>query len=100
VSAAGGDQPRFTRNGREITYRRGAAMFAASFDPATGEVGTPTMLFSVPDGGRLSGGRTVGYDVTPDGSRFLLVTPIERPRATPNVVVINWFEELRKKSPR
>ena len=100
VSAAGGDQPRFTRNGREITYRKGAAMFAASFDPATGEVGTPKLLFSVPDGGRLAGGRTVGYDVTPDGSRFLLVTPIERPRATPNVVVINWFEELRRKSPR
>ena len=69
-------------------------------DPSTGEVGTPKLLFSVPDGGRLAGGRTVGYDVTPDGSRFLLVTPIERPRATPIVVVINWFDELRKKSPR
>jgi hypothetical protein len=38
--------------------------------------------------------------VTPDGSQFLMVTPIERPGAQPTIVVLNWFEELKRKAPR
>jgi hypothetical protein len=33
--------------------------------------------FRKPDVGRLALERALGYDVSPDGSRFLLVTPIE-----------------------
>ena len=37
------------------------------------------------------------YDVSPDGSQFLVIaTPEDQARAELNVV-INWFEELRKK---
>jgi serine/threonine-protein kinase len=100
VSSDGGDQPRFTKGGRELVYRKGSAMYAVPFDPASGEAGTPTLLFRVPDAGRTSQGRTVGYDVTPDGARFLLVAPIDRLEATPNVVVLNWFDELRRRVPR
>lgn len=75
-------------------------MFAASFNPGTGEIGSPVQLFRVKDGGRLAGGRTRGYDVSPDGQRFLLVTPIERPGAAPNVVITNWIKELQLKLPR
>jgi serine/threonine-protein kinase len=99
VSATGGSQPLFTKNGREIVYRRGGAVFAASFDPRSGEVGTPELLFVGQDGGRAFGGAR-GYDVTPDGARFLLSVPVERPGATPTVVVTNWFDELRRKVPR
>ncbi len=100
VSAGGGSQPRFTRGGREIVFRNKAAVLAASFNPATGEVGTPTVLFSRKDAGRGGGARTIGYDVTPDGSRFLLVTPIERPDALPTTVVLNWLDELKAKVKR
>jgi Tol biopolymer transport system component len=100
VSADGGDQPLWSRGGREIVYRKGDAVLSASFDPATGEAGTPTVLFRKPDAGRLNGGRTVGYDVTPDGSRFLLVTPVQRADAQPTVVIVNWIAELRAKMPR
>lgn len=100
VSSDGGDQPRFTKGGRELVYRKGSAMYAVPFDPANGEAGTPTLLFRVPDAGRTSQGRTVGYDVTPDGARFLLVAPIDRLEATPNVVVLNWFDELRRRAAR
>jgi serine/threonine-protein kinase len=100
VSADGGDQPIFTRNGRELVYRKGDAMYAVSFEPASGEIGTPQLLVRVPDGGRLNGGRTRGYDVTPDGQRFLLVTPIDQPCAAPNVVITNWTEELKARLPR
>jgi serine/threonine-protein kinase len=100
VSADGGSQPRWTRNGRELVFRKGPAVYAASFQPTTGDVGTPVLLFSRPDAGRLNGGRTVGYDVTPDGSQFLMVTPVNRPEAQPVVVIVNWLAELRKKVPR
>jgi hypothetical protein len=100
VSADGGDQPRFTKGGRELVYRKGSAVYAVPFESASGEAGTPVLLFRVADAGRTSQGRTVGYDVAPDGSRFLLVTPIERLEATPNVVVLNWFDELRRRAPR
>jgi len=100
VSSTGGYQPRFTKDGREITYLRGDAMYATPFDPRTGEVGTPTLLFRARSGGRSAAGGMRGYDVSPDGSRFLLTVPIERPRATPNYVVINWFEELQRRVPR
>nr|MCU0624662.1 hypothetical protein [Gemmatimonadaceae bacterium] len=100
VSAGGGDQPRFTKGGREIVYRKGAEMYAVPFDPTSGEPGTPVKLFRIADAGRTSQGRTVGYDVTPDGRRFVLVAPIDRPGATPNVVVLNWFDEVRARVPR
>jgi serine/threonine-protein kinase len=100
LSADGGSQPRFTRNGREVVYRRGGDVLAVAFDPATGEAGTPQRLFSIPDAGRLNGSRTAGYDVTPDGERFLLVAPVQRPEALPTVVITRWTEELLRKVPR
>jgi hypothetical protein len=40
------------------------------------------------------------YDVAPDGQRFLFVQRNEPPREpTPLVVVLNWFEELKRRAP-
>jgi eukaryotic-like serine/threonine-protein kinase len=99
VSAGGGSQPRWTRGGREIVFRNGDGMFAASFKPATGEAGAPTLLFKKPALGRMND-FTVGYDVTPDGSQFLMVVPVPRPDAQFVVVIVNWLDELRKQVPR
>ncbi|MDQ8154420.1 MAG: hypothetical protein P3B98_07125, partial [Gemmatimonadota bacterium] len=94
VSANGGDQPRWTRGGRELIYRNGDAFYSASFNSSSGEVGAPVFLFRRADAGRLGGNRTIGYDVTPDGSRFVLVIPVERSEAQPMIVVLNWLAEL------
>jgi eukaryotic-like serine/threonine-protein kinase len=99
VSAAGGNQPRWTRGGREIVFRNGNAVLAAGFDPATGEAGAPATLFRKPALGSLND-FTVGYDVTPDGSQFLMVLPVERPDAQFVVVVVNWLEALKQRVPR
>jgi hypothetical protein len=37
------------------------------------------------------------YDVTADGSKFLMVRVDPRPEALPILVITNFFEELRKK---
>jgi hypothetical protein len=99
VSSGGGSQPLWTKGGREIVYRRGDAIIAASFDLQSGEAGTPVFLFSKLDAGRLGQSRTRGYDVTPDGSEFVLVTPVNKPRQPATVVVLNWLEELKQKVP-
>ena len=53
------------------------------------------LLFRAAQPDRLGGGRTLAYDVSADGNRFLLVVPEQRSGAQPTVVVINWFEELK-----
>jgi hypothetical protein len=44
---------------------------------------------------------TRGFDVTPDGQRFVMVKPVERPPSpvTQLLVVKNWFAELSAKVP-
>ena len=95
VSVEGGEQPRWTRGGREIVYRRGSAVMAVPVDSATGDVGKPVELFRKGQPDRLGGGRTLAYDVSADGNRFLLVLPEQKQGAQPTVVVLDWFEELK-----
>ena len=98
VSVEGGEQPRWTRGGREIVYRRGSAVMAVNVDPLTGDVGKPVELFRKGQPDRLGGGRTMAYDVSADGNRFLLVLPIHRSGAQPTVVVLDWLEDLKARA--
>jgi dipeptidyl aminopeptidase/acylaminoacyl peptidase len=100
VSAGGGSEPRWTKGGSEIVFRERDAVLAASFDRAAGEPGAPVLLFRKSDRGRLGSRRTMGYDVTPDGSQFLMVLENERRDALPVVVVLNWLDELKRRVPR
>jgi hypothetical protein len=50
---------------------------------------TPTTLFQVPPGATVS-------DVTADGTRFLLVTPVGPSASVPFTVVLNWTAALKK----
>lgn len=95
VSVDGGSQARWTRGGREIVYRRGEMMFAVPVDPVTGEVGRAVELFRRRQFDLDAA--TLGYDVTPDGNRFLMAAPVMRPEVQPFVVVLNWFDDLKAK---
>ena len=96
VSVEGGGEPRWTRGGRELVWRLGTGIYSATFDPATGDAGTPTLLFrgdylaSATNAGR-------GWDVTADGQRFLFMKrPAERaPRRV--TIITNWVASLRDK---
>ncbi len=101
VSAAGGRQPLWSPNGRELFYRdfSGAMM---SVPVATGTPftpGPPKRLFEGAEysgSGASGGGKT--YDISHDGSRFLMIRYENQPE-TPLVVVVNWFEELKRLAP-
>jgi serine/threonine-protein kinase len=103
VSAAGGRQPLWSHDGRELFYRDfSGALMAVPVAAGPGfSPGRPVRLF---DGagfigaGARGGGRT--YDVSSDGRRFLMVrVRADDAGATPFVVVLNWFEELQRLAP-
>jgi eukaryotic-like serine/threonine-protein kinase len=72
VSAAGGTEPRWRRDGRELFYRNADSVFAvevhaqSEFAPAQ-----RALLFT---GEYLTNPRHATYDVDPTGSRFIFVT--------------------------
>src|ERR1051325_7133417 len=92
---AGGDYdvlPRWTRGGHEIGFRRKNAVYGVEVDVATGQIGMEHKLFDGPYPVDL------GYDVAPDGSRFLMVRVEPRPEALPILGITNFFQGLRKKA--
>ena len=97
VSTEGGDEPRWSRDGSELFYRRGTEMMAVSFDPAANPpLGRPQQLFSVSS--PLDPWNVPNYDVTRDG-RFLMLIADQNAEPPQLVVVLNWFEELRRLAP-
>ena len=62
-------------------------------------VGKPALLFEARYG---TTSPCRGYDVTPDGQRFLMVDVSKLPPHEPVThinVVLNWFEELKRRVP-
>jgi hypothetical protein len=93
VSLAGGMQPRWRRDGKELFYLAAdGTMMAADI---TGEAppmsGMPRPLFQT----RLSPSPNVPqYDVTADGSRFLVIEPAGT-GGEPITFVLNWPAALK-----
>jgi serine/threonine protein kinase len=90
ISSDGGEEPRWVRNGREITYRNGSKMMSVpvQIQPAF-QTGRPIELF---DSKFDRGFGVAGYDVTPDGQTFLMTRP-EHPAPAEIRVVIGWPAE-------
>jgi DNA-binding winged helix-turn-helix (wHTH) protein/Tol biopolymer transport system component len=104
ISSGGGKTPLWSRDGRELFYRDfDGAMLAASVAlTPTFAPGPVVKLFESANyfgsGSSLSG-RT--YDLSLDGSRFLMIKQQVTPgEAATLVVVLNWFEELKRLVPR
>jgi len=101
ISSEGGYEPTWSRDGKELFYRWGA-MMAVTVEVVTTETGpelragTPQELFK----GQFfySGVESVAgfsYDVDADG-RFIMIQEDEESEI---VVVLNWFEELKRLVP-
>ena len=98
ISTTGGTEPVWSRDGRELFYRNGNKMMAVDISalPAF-SAGKPKVLFESADYDRIS--TTPDYDVSLDGQRFLMLRAAGPQSATPYVVVLNWFEELKRLAP-
>ncbi|MDA2924099.1 hypothetical protein MYX65_05480 [Acidobacteria bacterium AH-259-L09] len=98
ISTDGGVEPVWAPNGPELFYRSGDQMIVVDIraEP-TFQAGTPRLLF---EGSYDRGpGGNAGYDVTPDGQRFVMVKAGEESAPTQINVVLNWFEELKRLVP-
>ena len=91
VSRGGGGAPRWRGDGKELFYLApDGKMMSAEVTPGPEfRGGTPAPLFQTPSG-------TIVGDVTADGKRFLLVTPVGASAAAPFTVVLNWTAGLKK----
>ncbi len=85
--------------GRELFYRAGNKMMAVEVttQPAF-SAGKPTVLF---EGPYVPTPRSFpDYDVSPDGQRFLMLKANEQAQPSTQInVVLNWFEELKRRVP-
>jgi Tol biopolymer transport system component len=95
ISTAGGNWPRWRRDGQEIYYLAPDNKLTAVAVTSRGEnfsVGSAQTLFEV----RARGGQRYSYDVSRDGQRFLIAVLAEQPAVAPLTLVINWRAELMK----
>jgi Tol biopolymer transport system component len=94
VSTNGGNEPFWRADGKEIYYRAPdnslMAVPVESLDPFT--VGAPKALFQART---ASATVRAHYRVSPDGQRFLVLTPGDRETIAPTTVLINWPGTLR-----
>ena len=98
ISTEGGEEPRWSQDGRELYYRNGNLFMsvAISTGPAF-QVGKPINLFGGIFDLRTNTGIT--YDVDPKGNRFLMIRPAEESTDPSVMIVLNWFDELRRVVP-
>jgi Tol biopolymer transport system component len=100
ISTGGGTEPVWNPNGRELFYRSGGKMMAVDIATQPGfSAGKPRVLF---EGQYQPTPATFpNYDVSPDGQRFLMLKASESAETAPTQinVVLNWFEELKRRVP-
>ena len=94
MSFGGGVQPAWSPTGTELFYRNGYQMLAADLVSS----GKPQILFERPY--RHSPVLIAGYDVTPDGQHFVMMSIDESSEARQINVVVDWFEDLKRLVPR
>jgi len=95
VSSLGGEEPRWSADGRELYFRNDTRMMVARINPgASFQNDTPQLLFEGVYNLRSDSG--ISYDVSGNG-RFLMIRPTDDD-ATPAGVrmILNWTDTLKQ----
>ena len=101
VSTAGGVKPAWAPNGRELFYlTQDRKLMSVAIDTANGFVpGVPVVLFNASPYFAQGSGRN--YDVSHDGTRFVMVkNPTTPSTADAIYVVLNWATDIAAKLPK
>ena len=102
ISRGGGIYPVWSPDGRELFYQRpGTGLMVVPVEPGPNlRVGIAETLFDV--GTYYGGAFSRPWDVSPDGQQLLMLTSATTTDAdgqTEIIVVLNWFEELKRLVP-
>jgi len=98
VSTAGGQEPRWRQDGKELFYlsAEGKMMAVAVTTGASFEGGSPVALFQTHRRQPVSSLDVFSYDVSGDGQRFLIATKVDEANAAPLSILLNWASEMEK----
>ena len=95
VSATGGTNPVWSRDGRKIFFVNERQLVASSVVTSPSfSVTARDVLF---EGNYQTGFRHAGYDVAPDGKSFVMLRPVEG-NSEQIVVIHNWAAELQARA--
>jgi serine/threonine-protein kinase len=94
VSSGGGSEPLWAPDGTRVFYRAGARLVRARLatSPALEVVARDTLF----EGPYTTDPWHPNYDVTPDGTGFIMLQPVDENRRL--VMIVNWVEELRQRT--
>ena len=98
ISTGGGEQPRWRSDGKELFYLSSDSKLMAA-PVTTGsnfDLGTPIALFQTSPRQPISLNDRFVYDVSRDGQRFLINTPVKQAEAAPMSIILNWPAKLNK----
>jgi Tol biopolymer transport system component len=98
VSSAGGQEPRWRQDGKELFYISpdGKIMAVAVTAGASFEAGPPIALFQTHRRRAVSSQDVFSYDVSADGQKFLIATKVDEGHAAPLSITLNWASALDK----
>jgi Tol biopolymer transport system component len=98
VSNAGGQEPKWRNDGKELFYMStdGKITAVSVSAGASFQAGTPVALFQTHRRQPMSSQDLFSYDVSSDGQRFLIATKLDEPNAAPLSVLLNWASEMEK----
>ena len=90
ISKGGGVEPRWSRDGKELFYFSGQTLMATTVRTDTAFTWSPPMaLVEAPVVANYTND-SHRWQVSPDGKRFLLLTPAADTRSSPIQVIVNW----------
>jgi Tol biopolymer transport system component len=90
ISNSGGERPIWSSEGKRIFYNRSGGMLMSVEVHVAGtsfSSGSPTKVFEIP--------RRAIFDVSKDGSKFLVAAIAAGPTSLPVTIVTNWDKNLK-----
>ena len=99
VSRDGGCEPVWSHDGKELFYRSkdGKRLLSVAVDTRGPlQIGEERTVFSELQSPEPNLHVSACYDVSQDNQKFLMLTESNKPETMRLIVVLNWFEELKR----
>jgi Tol biopolymer transport system component len=98
ISTNGGAEPIWNPKGGELIFFEGQTAYAVSVRTSPElAVSAPRVLFET--SAMIANSRFRSVDISRDGSRIVMLVPLDDPKELEIRVVLNWFDELKRLVP-